>query len=153
MIAVTRVLTWRGIILVGAAAVAIRVASFVAVRIEPVHRIIEAVAEPVGSDACFSDLEPVRLEEEAQFGVVVPRVQVLQTRVGVIPLADPAFGFRYRIPRQDPFALLAEGFVEGALDLRARRIGDGGDRRQPVAVEVGGGGGVTPFTSFTAGCG
>ena len=44
--------------------------------------------------------------------------------------------------------MLAEGFVEGALDLRARRIGDGADRRQPVAVEVGSGGGRGAVQEF-----
>jgi hypothetical protein len=117
-------------------------------RIEFIHRVIEAVAEPVGSDACLGDLEPVGLEEEAQFGVVVPRVEVLEPCIGVLAFADPAFGLGGGVAGEEPFRLLAEGFVEGALDLHARRIGDCADRTQPVAVQVGGDGGGGAVQEF-----
>ncbi len=81
------------------------------------------------------------------------RVQVLEPCAGIKPIADPAFGLGRGIAGEEPFGLLAEGFVDGALDLHPRRRGDRPDRGQPVAVEVGGGGGVVPFRSFTAGWG
>ncbi|CAN1576139.1 hypothetical protein MCELHM10_03900 [Paracoccaceae bacterium] len=93
------------------------------------------------------------MEEQAEFGVVVPGVQVLQARVGVEAFADPAFGFGGSIAGEEPFGLLAEGFVEGALDLNPRRRGDRPDRGQPVAVEVGGGGGGGAVQEFDGGMG
>ena len=66
------------------------------------------------------------------------RVQVLEPCAGIKPIADPAFGLGGCVAGEEPFGLLAEGFVKGALDLHARRRSDRADRGQPVAVEVGG---------------
>ena len=38
------------------------------------------------------DLKPVGLDEHAQVGIVGAGVQILETGIYVIPLADPAFG-------------------------------------------------------------
>jgi hypothetical protein len=76
------------------------------------------------------------------------RAQVLVPCAGIKPIADPAFGLGGGVAGEEPFGLLAEGFVEGALDLHPRRRSDRPAREQPVAMEVGccgGGGAVQEF--------
>ena len=45
--------------------------------------VVCGIAIPVRPDSSVDDLEPIGLEEQAKFGVVVPGVQVLQASAGV----------------------------------------------------------------------
>jgi len=88
------------------------------------------------SDPFFHDLPPVWLDEEAESGVVVPRVEVLQAGGVVKPLADEALGLGQgqRLKLGD---FLAVGAVGGALSGKPRRISDRPDRAEAVGMEVG----------------
>ena len=77
-------------------------------RIPLIHRVVEAVAVPVPPHPRPGDLEPIRLDEHAQFRIVVPGVEVLQARRGVIPRADPALGLGRGGGGREPFGLFAE---------------------------------------------
>jgi hypothetical protein len=59
----------------------------VPIRIQLVDRIVEGIAIAVRADALLGDLEPVGLQEQAELGVVIAGVQILQARVVVITLA------------------------------------------------------------------
>ncbi len=61
-------------------------------RIHPIHRIPSGIGIAVGPHARLGDLPPVGLEEHQKVGVVVPRVEILQPRLGALPLSHPAFG-------------------------------------------------------------
>ncbi|MDH5530532.1 MAG: hypothetical protein OEY05_10880 [Paracoccaceae bacterium] len=104
-------------------------------RIPPIHGIVEAIRVPIGSDALLHDFPPVRLDEEAESGVVVPRVEVLQAGGVVVPLADEALGLGQgqRLKLGD---FLAVGAVGGALSGKPRRIRDCPDRAEPVGMQL-----------------
>ncbi len=117
-------------------------------RINPLHRIAEAIAVAVGADAGLH-LPPVGLQVHAQLGGIVAGASVLQADVGVKTLADPAFGFggwggdgdsvkRHR----------AVGQVEPPLIGHPRRTGDLAHRPLRIAVQVAGVGGQSHLRSI-----
>jgi len=59
---------------------------FIPPRIHQIHRIVEAVGIPVRPTPGLGHLKPVRLQEQAGFGVVIAGVQVLEAGV-VVQLA------------------------------------------------------------------
>jgi hypothetical protein len=79
------------------------------VGIQLVHRVVEGIAVAVGADPALLHLEPVGLQEQPQLGVVVAGVEILEARVFVETLADPAFGFRQSLGGRKPGRLLAPG--------------------------------------------
>ena len=81
----------------------------VPIRIQLVHRIVEGIAVAVGADPALLHLEPVGLQEQPQLGVVVAGVEILEARVFVVTLADPAFGFRQSLGGRKPRRFLAPG--------------------------------------------
>ena len=81
-------------------------------RIHPIHRIAKRIAVPVGPDPRLGHLPPIRLQKHAQLRIVIPRVQILQARLGIKALADPAF------------ALLAGGNAGPGRNLGAVRTRD-----------------------------
>ena len=110
---------------VDAITVFVSVSESVARWVQRVDRIVERVAVAVGADAGLHDFEPVGLDEEGQFGVVVAGVEVLQARVGVVAFADEAFGLFWCgwvefLREEGP----AEGAVGAAVSSAALRIGD-----------------------------
>lgn len=103
-----------------------------ALQIHLVRRIVERIAISVGPHALLCHREPVGVDEQRQFGVVVPRVQVLQAGILVIPLADEALVFAGQgdvvgiLPRD-----LAEGVVAAPLGPLASGVGNSdADRRR-----------------------
>ena len=74
-----------------------------------IYGIVEAIAIAVRPDALFRNLEPVGLQEQAELGVVVAGVEILEARVFVVSLADPAFGFRQSLGGRKPGRFLAPG--------------------------------------------
>ena len=109
-------------------------------RIAEVHRIVEAVAVAVRPDACLCHLPPVWLCEEAEFGVVVAGVEVLQACVGVEALADPSLVLGSGGGVEDRGRRLAEGAegraaVGGAAPVSGRGTRGRTDGVQRVAVE------------------
>ena len=81
----------------------------------------------VGAYALLRDLEPIGLDEHCEFGVVVPCVLVLETRVGVVAFAQKALGFIGGGGVVVKLHRLAKRAMEGALVLEAIGAGDGGD--------------------------
>ena len=74
-----------------------------------IYGIVEAIAIAVRPDALFRNLEPVGLQEQAELGVVVAGVEILEARVFVVTLADPAFGFRQSLGGRKPGRFPAPG--------------------------------------------
>ena len=64
----------------------------------------------------------------------------MQARVGVIPLADPAFGFGGGVAGLEPLRLFPKRAVDGGFDLGSGGVGDGADRAEVVEMERGRGG-------------
>jgi hypothetical protein len=62
----------------------------------------------------------------------------LQAGVGVILLADPAFGFGRQVGGGEGLGLFTEGFVDGGFHTGAGGIGDGADGTELIAVQVAG---------------
>ena len=120
-------------------------------RIHPIHRIPSGIGIAVGPHARLGDLPPVGLEEHQKVGVVSAGVEILKPRLGIIALADPAFGhfiiyIRLQIkgligraigPIDAPFGLFAS--LVGRVVL-PRRHGPNRSLRVAVLGGVAGGG-------------
>ncbi len=106
-------------------------------RVRLVYRAIPRVGVSVGADAWVGHVEPVGGGEEAELGVVVAGVEVLEFRRGVVALADEALGLGGDGAGDDR-AGLAEGLVGRMFAVGAGGVGDELDRGQPgVAREAG----------------
>jgi hypothetical protein len=79
------------------------------VGIQLVHRVVEGIAVAVGADPGLLHLEPVGLQEQAELGFVEAGVQILEARVLIITLADPALGLAQGLGGREPGRFLAPG--------------------------------------------
>jgi hypothetical protein len=79
------------------------------IRVKLVHRIVEGIAVAVRPDAGLLYLEPVRLDKQPQLRVVIPGVEILQARVFVVTLADPALCLGQGLGGREPGGFLAPG--------------------------------------------
>ena len=99
-------------------------------RIAEVHRIIEAVAVPICAHARLRWIKPVGLDEQAEAGVVVACIEVLQARIGVETLAGVAFGLVGTGEAEHFVKRLTKGCVAGGFDQAAVCCGDQFDRTE-----------------------
>lgn len=81
-------------------------------------------------------LKPVGLDEDAQFGVVVAGVQVLQAGVGIVALADEAFGFGDVGGIDSIISDRAKWLVGGAFHPGTADLGDRPHAAQLIAAEA-----------------
>ena len=109
----------------------------VPVGIHSVDGVIACIRVPVCAHAWLCDLEPVWLEEQAECGVVVAGVEVLQAGVAVEAFADEAFGVGRDKDGGDLFGGGGTEGKEGLLSCDGPcRVGDQHHRVQLVAVQV-----------------
>lgn len=99
-----------------------------------IHRIVKRIAVPVGPHTLLLDLKPIGLDEEGEFWVIVAGVEILQARVFVVSLADPAFGLNRGGGVIDLLFLLPKRAVDGAAVFEAVRPGDATDRAKLIQM-------------------
>jgi hypothetical protein len=117
-------------------------------RIDPIHRVAEAIAVAVGANAGLH-LPPVGLQVHAQLGGIVAGASVLQACVRVKTLTDIAFGVRCGGGDGETVARhRAVGQVEFLLIRPTRRVGDLPHRPLRIAVQIAGVGGQHAVKEF-----
>ena len=84
----------------------------------------------------LSRIKPIGRDEQAEAGVIVAGIEVLQPCVGVETLADEALGLVGTGEAEHLVKSLTKGRVGGGFDQRAIRCGDQFDRAELVLVQV-----------------
>jgi len=91
---------------------------------------VAAMSPPFCPDARLRWIKPIGLDEQAEAGVIVAGVEVLQARIGVETLAGVAFGLVGTGEAEHFVKRLTKGCVAGGFDQAAVCCGDQFDRTE-----------------------